>query len=172
MILKTPKVFQTLKKMLNPAFFEPKEQLDFWYLRLTIELGLADLLAITVTDQDIEKMEQIVSKEEAAPDNFELRLECDYKFHSLLYQASRNKAIESFQTILNVFFSDIRARRLRASEDFKTRFSDSQQTTHRTILDALRTRDAEMISKTMRKHLSLYFVKWDEVKPADGLNNF
>ena len=85
MVVGRPSIFETVAKVIDPAFLDEEEQKDFFRLRLTIELGLADMLAEQLTEEDLADLEKIVREEEADPADYRRFLECDYHFHSRIY---------------------------------------------------------------------------------------
>ncbi len=153
MIISKPNIFKTIGKVVNSDFLEEREQQDFFNLRITIELGLADLLVKNITSDDIKKLDQVVGHEELKPADFRYYLACDCEFHSRIYEATHCKSLASFQSILIKFFNDYETRVKTANPNFENRFLDPGQTTHRTVLEAIKTMDPEKIQRTMRKHL-------------------
>ncbi len=89
----------------------------------------------------------------SSPEDFNLYLQCDVKFHSLLYRASGSRALESFQIILYRFFNDYDSRYAARRPDFAERFRIPGRSTHRTVLEALKTKNPERIQQAMRRHL-------------------
>lgn len=156
MVVGKPAIFETMEKVIDPDFLEQEEQEDFFKLRLTIELGMADLLVINITPQEIEELDLIVAREEADPGNYRLFLDCDYAFHSALYRATRCRSLASFQSILLKFFGDYETRRRNSPGTFAQRFSDPDLCTHRDIVEAVKTLDPETIQRTMRRHFSYH----------------
>lgn len=165
LIVGKPAIFVIFQKMIDLAFLSEKEKRDFILLRLTIEIGIADLLVLNITAKDIDLLEEIVSEEEEEPGNFELYTKCDYKFHSQLYKSCRSDALISFQTVLFHFFFDSTTPEKYISPDFATRFENPGRSTHRDILEAIKTRDVENIQKEMRRHLKIHFEHLQETKP-------
>ena len=53
MVVGHPSIFETIAKVIDPAFLDEEEQKDFFRLRMTIELGLADMLAEQLTEEDL-----------------------------------------------------------------------------------------------------------------------
>lgn len=159
MVVAKPTIFATMAKVINPDFLDADEQADFMRLRVTIELGLADFLLLNITSDEIDELEKVVRREESDPADFELYMQCDYLFHSLIYQATGCSSLASFQGLLYRFFSDIKSRKAFATKGFSQRFTDPQKTTHRDILEAIKSGDPEVVHQTMRKHLSLYLQK-------------
>ena len=156
MVVGHPSIFETVAKVIDPAFLDEEEQKDFFRLRLTIELGLADMLAEQLTEEDLADLEKIVREEEADPADYRRFLECDYHFHSRIYQATRCRSLAAFQKILLQFFTDFETRLQNASSRFARRFDDPEQCTHRDLLAAIATRDPETIQRTMRRHLATH----------------
>ena len=159
MVVGKPTTFSTIAKVINPDYMDQDEQQDFFNLRITIELGLSDILLMNITPDDIEELEKVVKLEESDPADFKLYMRCDYQFHALIYKATGNKSLEAFQGLLYRFFSDIKTRKAFATKNFAERFSDPQKTTHRDVLEAIKSGDPENVHRIMRKHLSLYLQK-------------
>lgn len=153
MVVSSPSIFQVLEKVIDPLFLSAEAQSDFYKLRLAIEFGIGELLAIYITPEQLRELETIVEKEEAHPEDFNLYLQCDVKFHSLLYRASGSRALESFQIILYRFFNDYDSRYAARRPDFAERFRIPGRSTHRTVLEALKTKNPERIQQAMRRHL-------------------
>ncbi|UKI33896.1 MAG: FCD domain-containing protein [Lentisphaeria bacterium] len=156
MVVAHPNIFETIAKVIDPAFLDEEEKQDFFQLRLTIELGLADLLAEHLTEKDLADLEEIVREEERDPADYRRFLACDCRFHARVYEATRCRSLASFQKILLGFFSDFETRFRHASSNFARRFDDPKQVTHRDLLDAFITRDAETIQRVMRRHLTIH----------------
>ena len=156
MVVAHPNIFETIAKVIDPAFLDEEEKQDFFQLRLTIELGLADLLAEHLAEKDLADLEEIVREEERDPADYRRFLACDCRFHARVYQATRCRSLAAFQKILLGFFSDFETRLRHASNNFARRFDDPEQFTHRDLLDAFITRDAETIQRVMRRHLTIH----------------
>lgn len=157
MVISSPTIFKTLKKIIDPAFLSEEEQRGFYNLRVIIELGLGDVLAYNATDEDIAAMEEIVAREESNPADYDLYLECDYEFHLQMYKATQCTALESFQTLLYRNFSG--TPKVMGSRNFVDRFKDSNQCSHRDVLEAIKSRIPEVIQAAMRRHLQAPFEK-------------
>ncbi len=155
-VVSRPSVFKTLGKVLDPAFLSEEEGRDFINLRYVIELGMADFLAKNITDADLAYLDELVKREETAPEDFDLYMDCDFRFHARLYRASGNRALESFQVLLFRFFSDRETRLRQRRPDSARRFEDPEQTSHRDLLEAIKTRNPETIHRTVHKHLSIH----------------
>lgn len=164
MVVGAPNIFETLSKLIAPEFLNDDQQYDFYNFRLVIELGLADLLARNITQEEIDELEQVVRREESDTSDFKRYMECDSRFHSLLYKATKNKVLEAFQSLLVHFFANTDARKSVAKKDFSTRFENPKRVTHRTLLEAIKLRDPEKINRAMRQHLAFYLTPWDEGK--------
>ncbi len=156
MVVGHPSIFETIAKVIDPAFLDEEEQKDFFRLRMTIELGLADMLAEQLSEEDLADLEQIVREEETDPADYRRFLDCDYRFHSRIYQATRCRSLASFQRILLQFFTDFETRVQSASSNFARRFDDPEQFSHRDLLKVIATRDPKAIQRAMRRHLATH----------------
>jgi len=64
MVIAEPDVFGGCRQILDAAFLNEKTQRDLFEMRLTLELGLADLLFLRKTENDLNALEKIVNREE------------------------------------------------------------------------------------------------------------
>lgn len=151
-IVAKPSIFDVMGKMMTMSFWTDSEKDDFFLLRLIIELGLPDILIQNISDDDIAALEQIVEKEESAPADRALYLECDYHFHMRLYQSVGCRALSSLQGVLYIFFSDMEKQPLNPMSE--NRFKDKGTITHRDILEAIKKRDAQKLRELIYAHLS------------------
>lgn len=153
MVFSSPSIFKTLNKIIDPAFMTEDEQQNFYNLRVIIELGLPDILAFNITDEDIDVLEEIVQEEERTPDDYEFYLRCDYKFHLQIYKATKCSALESFQTLLYRNFRNSTKLKSMASANFVNRFQDPNQCSHRDILEAIKSRIPDVIHAAVKRHM-------------------
>ncbi|WP_270090440.1 FadR/GntR family transcriptional regulator [Sphingobacterium sp. SYP-B4668] len=151
MIITQPDVLQNMNRVLNPRLLNQETMQDFFELRLVIEMGIADLLFVRRTDEDLKKLETIIAKEQSAVNKNE-RLKFDIEFHSMLYQISGNNTIERFQKILMPIFdymnNGLHIRSQEENEDYVS---------HKVLLNILRNGTAEEFRVNMHKHLMQYF---------------
>src|SRR5690606_36767490 len=99
-VLTNPDLMSLLKKGLYPTVLSDDTLKDMFEMRLVLEVGMADLLFKHITDDDIQKLEEIVANEPELPDRTIFSIEHEVAFHSTLYDISKNKTLKEFQQML------------------------------------------------------------------------
>jgi len=151
MVIAEPDVFGGCSQILDAAFLNEKTQRDLCEMRLTLELGLADLLFLRKTENDLNALEKIVHREEKARTE-QTRLKLEIEFHTTLYQMGRNDLLLQFQALLEPFFRDA----VKREERNGRRKGDAS---HRDLLEELRSGNPDGFRKKMRNHLQPHFVR-------------
>jgi len=151
MVIAEPDVFGGCSQILDAAFLNEKTQRDLCEMRLTLELGLADLLFLRKTDIDMNALENIVNHEEKARTE-QTRLKLEIEFHATLYQMGHNDLLLRFQALLEPFFREAAKREERNGRR-------EGETSHRDLLEELRSGNPDSFRKKMREHLQPHFVR-------------
>jgi len=151
MVIAEPDLFGGCSQILDAAFLNEKTQRDLCEMRLTLELGLADLLFLRKTDKDLNELENIVNREEKARTE-QTRLKLEIEFHTKLYQMGRNNLLHRFQGLLEPFFREAVKR-----EQINGRCKG--EASHRDLLEELRSGNPDSFRKKMREHLQPHFVR-------------
>ena len=151
MVIAEPDVFGGCSQILDAAFLNEKTQRDLCEMRLTLELGLADLLFLRKTENDLTVLENIVNREEKARTE-QTRLKLEIEFHATLYQMGRNDLLLRFQALLEPFFREAVKR-----EEINGR--SKGEASHRDLLEELRSGNPDSFRKKMRGHLQPHFVR-------------
>lgn len=151
MVITRPDVLNNMRRVLNPQLLDLDTMKEIFELRLVIEMGIADILFIRKTDEDLKKLEEIIRREDHASTKNE-KLKYDIEFHSMLYQISGNGTIERFQKILLPIFdyvdNGLHVRSQEQTDDYVS---------HQKLLNVLRNGTAEEYRVSMYKHLLQYF---------------
>jgi len=151
MVITRPDVLNNMRRVLNPQLLDLDTMKEIFELRLVIEMGIADILFIRKTDDDLKKLEDIIRREDHASTKNE-KLKYDIEFHSMLYQISGNGTIERFQKILLPIFdyvdNGLHVRSQEQTDDYVS---------HHKLLNVLRNGTAEEYRVSMYKHLLQYF---------------
>jgi len=149
MVIAEPDVFAGCSQILDAAFLNERTQRDLCEMRLTLELGMADLLFLRKTDKDLNALEDIVNREENARTE-QTRLKLEIEFHTTLYKMGRNNLLLRFQAMLEPFFRDAVKR-----EERNGRFKGAA--CHRDLVEELRSGTPDSLRKRMREHLQPHF---------------
>lgn len=150
MILAVPNIMSGLDRMLEPNWLNDSLKGELFELRLILEIGLADLIFMRKSDNDIETLEKIIQREEAAENNEE-RVQCDIEFHSHLYKMSGNDTLRKFQKLLLPVFDHV-MKYESENEPIK-----KGNVSHRDLLEVLKNGTSGEFRKNMRAHLDGYF---------------
>jgi GntR family transcriptional repressor for pyruvate dehydrogenase complex len=122
------------------------ELLEF---RLMVEPTLAARAAANATEEEIARLEEILSRQKAKVDRGELAIEEDSKFHYAIAQAARNSVVLK---VLDVFMDY-----LRESRELSLQVEGRPQrslNSHRRILNAIARKNPAAAEKAMRRHIT------------------
>ena len=113
--------------------------------REIFEVGMIDLICKRATEEDIQKLEDIVHKQ-AGIDTFESK-NLDFYFHHALAECTKNKALVNFIKLNLELINQIRKNNFLD----KKRFTDSQKE-HMAIVNSLKTRDVNLVKIAIIDH--------------------
>ena len=146
MILAEPDILSGLERILNPNILGMVTRKELFELRLVLEVGLADLLFKRKTRDDLQKLAEIVKKEESAKTVAE-RIRCDIEFHAKLYKIAGNQTLQRFQSILLSVFEYV------VEYESKLDHTSVGSVRHKDLLRILERGTVEDFTHGMRKHL-------------------
>src|SRR5690606_14853963 len=153
-VLTNPDVMSLLRKGLYPTVLSDETLKDIFEMRLVLEVGMADLLFKHITDEDIIKLEEIVANEPELSDRTIFSVEHEVKFHSTLYEISKNKTLKEFQQILLPVFEYVHKSGLLESTPTGGEF-----TSHQDLVNILKNGNAEQFRNGMRSHLDSHYLR-------------
>lgn len=151
-IIKSPDLSSIMQKSMIPRILDEGTLKDIFELRLTIEVGMADLVVTRATDKDIEELFSIVRNEVSPSENTLFDVDYEILFHSKLYDITGNQTLKSFQKMLLPVFSYVYTSGL-----INKAIADKKYVSHKELVEVLRLRDADMFRTAMRKHLENHF---------------
>lgn len=102
MVLSRPDILGAFERVLDPLIIDEDTLKDIFELRLTLEMGMADLLYMKKTPKDIEELEEIAKREVTEVDTF--RIQNEIAFHGKLYEITGNRTLKRFQAMLLPIF--------------------------------------------------------------------
>jgi len=121
---------------------------DIFELRLLIEPSITALAAQRATLQDISKLEAILHRQAQEITGNKNIADTDVAFHSALAEATRNRALMKIGTTLIQIIAPSRNKSLQTPQ--RARLSLAS---HRAIVDAVQSRDAQRARSEMEEHL-------------------
>jgi GntR family transcriptional regulator, transcriptional repressor for pyruvate dehydrogenase complex len=104
MVLANLDIIGSFAKVLDPMFIDENTLKDIFELRLTLEMGLADLLYMRKKKEDVDELYQIAinQKDTTGPPKF--RIKNEIAFHGKIYQMTGNDTLHHFQGLLLPIF--------------------------------------------------------------------
>ncbi|MDR6805162.1 DNA-binding FadR family transcriptional regulator [Dyadobacter sp. BE34] len=151
MLLAQPDILGSLERVLDPLLLGKNTLKDIFELRLVLEMGLADLLYLRKTPEDIAALEDIVARE-VNNQQKPFRVEHEIAFHGKLYQMTGNDTYMRFQKMLLPVFEYVLDFEMQANGQ-----ADVGEVTHRNLVEILKTGDSEDFRRGMKAHLKPHF---------------
>lgn len=155
MVLSEPNIMNSLSKVINPYLLNHKTILDLLSFRVSLEVGISELIISNITDENIAELEKIISRHEYQED-MKLKIENEIEFHVVLYQATKNQSIIDFLTMVLPLFNFT----FNNFEDFKSINEENRNNNrlikHEDLIIYLRNRDVDGYRKAIYDHLKAY----------------
>ncbi len=156
MVLAMPDVLGGFERVLDPLIMNDTTLQDLFELRLVLEMGLADILFINLTDKSIGELEAI-AKNEIQGRKPQFRIKNEIAFHGKLYEMAGNETLKRFQGMLLPVFEYV----VRLEKEFI-----SGKVTHRDLVQILKTGTKDDFREGMYEHLKPHFDRLEMFKKA------
>lgn len=153
MVISNPDIVGTFEKVLTPEIMDEATLQDLFELRLALELGIADLLFIRKTAEDLDELEEIASREEKG-NNF--RINNEIAFHGKLYEMTGNNTLKRFQAMLLPIFGYV--------IKLENKKYVSGKVNHQGLVKILRKGTVEEFKEGMLSHLQPHFDRIKQLK--------
>jgi len=123
---------------------------DLYQLRSVLECMACELAAQNITQIQLEKLQQVLTKQEAALTNGDsyFQEEGDVDFHYQIIQASGNKHLQ--ETLVGGLYHLLRMYRYQCTNESRPVKAIAD---HRRIVEAIASRDSELAGLLMRRHI-------------------
>ncbi len=156
MIYKEPDLLSGMSKIMDPYLLGTDNLQDIFELRLVLEVGMADLLYLRLTEKDLDELQDIAQREVDDPQYTKLKIRLDYEieFHGKLYELSGNETLKRFQSMLLPVFLHIMEIESRMKE-----MPIQSHITHIDLIEVLKNGNPEKFRHAMREHLNPHFDK-------------
>jgi len=105
MLLSRPDILGSFERVLDPLIMDTGTLQDLFELRLTLEVGLADILYKRKTKKDVEELEAIAVKQQLTVGKPAFRVKHEIAFHGKIYQMTGNDTMQRFQHMLLPIFA-------------------------------------------------------------------
>jgi GntR family transcriptional repressor for pyruvate dehydrogenase complex len=145
MVLAKPDILGAFEKVLDPLIIDKNILQDIFELRLVLEMGLADLLYIRKTEQDIKQLEKIADEEKT---DASFRIQNEIAFHGKLYEMTGNNTLKRFQIMLMPVFAYVITQEKKPTRG---------KVSHKDLVEILKHGTKEDFKKGMLAHLQPHF---------------
>ena len=150
MVLARPDILGSLERVLDPLIIDDNTLQDIFELRLTLEVGLADILYLRKTKKDVDELEQIAKNQKVDRGRQTFRIKNEIAFHSKIYQMTGNDTLKRFQNMLLPIFGYL--------VDLE-KIPIVGKVTHLDLVNILKNGTKEEFRQGMIKHLQHHFDK-------------
>lgn len=154
MVVSAPNVILGFQKVVNPHALDKGTILSLLGMRVALEIGSAQFIINNITDQDIEDLKHIVSRESTS-DTLKVDIESERLFHSKIYSIAKNKVMLDFLNLLIPVFKYVNEN----YEDFNLfniTSGETRKVRHKDLITYLENRDVEGYQKAVEDHLIAY----------------
>lgn len=104
MQLSSPDILGSFERVLDPLIMDDNTLQDLFELRLTLEVGLADILYKRKTKKGVEELEAIALRQQLVVKRPAFRIKHEIAFHGKIYQMTGNQTMQRFQDMLLPIF--------------------------------------------------------------------
>lgn len=163
MILTEPSLMSGLRRIVNPMWMTDKTLCDILELRISIEIGMTDLIFDRITDEDVAELEEIVQNSILLANN-KYNTSNEFDFHAKLYRVTRDETICQFQEIIHPVMGFVKEKYNDVFEPIAARISqEGKAVSHSDLLECLKNRDRDAYLKAIRQHFAIYMGYRDSI---------
>ena len=156
MILTEPSIFGGMKRAICPNIMSDKSLLNLLGFRVALEIGIVPFIFSNITPEDIADLEKAVNMEVALGDNIYANIS-EHKFHSKLYEITRNSTIMQFQELIYPVMEFVKSKLKEyvtlINNDLESR---GELVTHADLLKYIKDNDQEGYRNAIEKHFFVY----------------
>lgn len=134
---------------------DPTDIAESFDVRKILESGAAQMVTQTITDKEIDALEQISNQMDFVLDNntdyqaiVEAYIDLDYEFHRLFMSYTHNNRLIAIHKRINTHLQIARVR-----QKFLPQQSRHTQLEHSAILMALKARDVQTLQNALKQHI-------------------
>lgn len=149
MVLANMDVISSFERVMDPTLIGEATLRDLFELRLTLEMGLADMIWLRKRSEDIDELHAIAAKQELSGDRTFV-IQHEIEFHGKLYQMTGNETMMRFQNLLLPIFEYVNSQ-----EQVRV----VGKATHLDLVELLQNGDKEAFRRGMYQHLEPHFTR-------------
>jgi GntR family transcriptional repressor for pyruvate dehydrogenase complex len=157
MVIAEPHLLEGMKRMVDPRILSEVSILNIIGLRITLEVGICNLIFQNINDEYISELEQIVNRGVVFENN-EYTPVSEYEFHAKLYEISGNRTIAEFQEIIRPISVFIKNKFKDLIEPInKELMKQGKLVTHDDLFNHLKNRDKDSFRIAMEINFAPYY---------------
>ena len=153
-VITSPDLVSILEKSMNPQILDTTTLKEIFEMRLSLEIGMADLIINRVTPEDIAELKMIVSGEPQETSHEIFMIEQEIRFHGKLYDITGNETLRKFQKMLLPVFDYVHKSGL-----LKKPVELKEYVSHAGLIALIEKGSAEKLRNGMRNHLGNHFAR-------------
>jgi GntR family transcriptional repressor for pyruvate dehydrogenase complex len=153
-VITSPDIFEIMSKSMNPHILDQNTLKEIFELRLVLEIGMADLLFLRITPEDIQELKVIVANEPDTAKDHLFNIDHEIIFHGKLYEIAGNETLKKFQRMLLPVFDYVHNSGL-----LKREIQTNKFVSHKGLVDILENGSPELFRNGMRNHLENHFTR-------------
>jgi GntR family transcriptional regulator, transcriptional repressor for pyruvate dehydrogenase complex len=153
-VVTSPDLFGIMSKSMNPHILDQDTLREIFEIRLVLEIGMADLIFLRITKEDIEELKEIVRNEPPVTQYHLFNVEHEITFHGKLYEITGNETMKKFQKMLLPVFDYVHKSGLLKKQPILKTF-----VSHKGLVDILENGSPELFRNGMRNHLENHFAR-------------
>jgi len=152
MVISHPDFLSIFERTIFPTLMEKEKLKDIFELRMSLEIGMADLIFLRIKPADIEELEKIVSNEPQDTSNLLFDIKQEISFHGKLYEITGNDTLKRFQHILLPVFKYVHD-----SGILEKPIHPKRSVSHKDLVDIIKNGNPNSFRIAMREHLDSHF---------------
>lgn len=152
MVVTHPDFLNVFERTIFPTLMEKEKLKDIFELRMSLEIGMADLIFLRVKKEDIEALEKIVETEPTDTSSHLFDIKQEISFHGKLYEITGNDTLKRFQHILLPVFKYVHE-----SGILNKSIISKKGVSHRDLVEIIKNGNPDAFRVAMRAHLDSHF---------------
>lgn len=136
------------RKQIEYGLFQDKHSIEELIIaRRAFDIGIIDLVLEKISDDDLSKLELVVSNMKESSMDLKRMLSADFSFHQILYRATGNTILSHISDIVLQIIQEVRLDYFSKNEHFQISYE-----MHKKILEALRNHSKQKLTDAIGNH--------------------
>lgn len=152
MVISHPDFLSVFERTIFPTLMEKEKLKDIFELRMSLEIGMADLIFLRLKKEDVEELERIVSDEPQDTSTMLFDIKQEISFHGKLYEITGNDTLKRFQHILLPVFKYVHE-----SGILNKAIQSKRSVSHKDLVEIIKNGNPDSFRGAMREHLDSHF---------------